>query len=226
MSTEQTTLTEPPAEAELVPDPPPIDATGAAEEPSVIVIDKATGEIVPAQQQPPDLGGAASMVPYNPHSVSLSDIAGIARTLAKSGYFQDAGDASKAFAKILAGQELGIGPFRSLKEVRIIQGAPTLSAGATAALIKASTKYDYREVERTDDRCILDFFEAGEKRGQVTWTMQDADRAGLIKPGSGWSKYPRRMLFARAITEGATTYCADIFGGAIYTPDELGEPVE
>jgi hypothetical protein len=31
------------------------------------------------------------------------------------------------------------------------------------------------------------------------------------------------MLFARALTNGARFYCPDIFGGAVYTPEELGE---
>jgi hypothetical protein len=30
------------------------------------------------------------------------------------------------------------------------------------------------------------------------------------------------MLYARALSNGAKWYCPDVFGGPIYTPDELG----
>jgi hypothetical protein len=38
---------------------------------------------------------------------------------------------------------------------------------------------------------------------------------------SGWGKYPRSMLFARAVTDGARTFAPDVFGGAVYGEGEL-----
>jgi hypothetical protein len=34
------------------------------------------------------------------------------------------------------------------------------------------------------------------------------------------------MLYARALSNGAKWYCPDVFGGPIYTPDELGAVVD
>ena len=50
--------------------------------------------------------------------------------------------------------------------------------------------------------------------------MEDARRAGLENKFI-WKQYPRNLLFARALTNGARWYCAEIFGGAVYTREEL-----
>jgi hypothetical protein len=42
-----------------------------------------------------------------------------------------------------------------------------------------------------------------------------------------WEKYPRNMLFARALTNGITFYCPDAFDvGRVYTADELRPDLE
>jgi hypothetical protein len=52
--------------------------------------------------------------------------------------------------------------------------------------------------------------------------MQDAQAAGLTGKDN-WRKFPRNMLFARALSNGVRWYAPDIFNGAtVYTPDELG----
>src|SRR4029077_8382708 len=51
------------------------------------------------------------------------------------------------------------------------------------------------------------------------FTLEDAERAGL--KGDNYRKFPRNMLFARAITNGARVHCPEVFVGAVYTPDEL-----
>jgi hypothetical protein len=49
--------------------------------------------------------------------------------------------------------------------------------------------------------------------GKTTFTIEDAKRAELVKPDSGWVKYPQAMLFARAISTGCRTYTPDVFNG-------------
>jgi hypothetical protein len=52
--------------------------------------------------------------------------------------------------------------------------------------------------------------------------MEDAKRANLTGKDN-WTKYPRNMLFARALSNGQKWYAPDVFNGAtVYTPDELG----
>lgn len=153
---------------------------------------------------------------------SLSDPAELGRMLAASGYFQDATDAAQAAVKVLAGQELGIPPIASMTGVFIVKGRVTLGANLIAALIKRHPRYDLRVAELTNDRCEIVFLQEGEQIGSSAFTIEDARKAGIAN-GDNWRNYPRNMLFARAVSNGAKWFVPDVFAGApIYTPDELG----
>lgn len=156
--------------------------------------------------------------------VEAPDVMTLGKVLASSGYFSDAKQAGQAVVKVLAGQELGFGPIASMTGIYIVKGRVTLSANLLAAAIKRSGRYSYRVLALTESECSIEFTHKGEILGTSTFTMEDAQRAGLS--GQNWKAYPRNMLFARAISNGAKWYCPDVFGGPIYTPDELGAEVD
>ena len=148
------------------------------------------------------------------------DLPSLGKMLASSGYFKDAADEAKAIVKVLAGQELGLGPIASMTGIHIVEGKPALSAALIASLIKRSGKYDYRVLQMDATACRLEFFEGGQAVGVSEFTIADASAAGLAgRPV--WKSYPRNMLFARALTNGARWHCAEVFSGAIYTEEEL-----
>lgn len=151
-----------------------------------------------------------------------SEVEQIGRVLAASGYFEDAKDAAKAMTKILAGLELGVGPIAALTGIDIIEKKVSYSANLLAALIRDSGRYDYRVVDLTNERCELAFFAGPTQIGSSTFTIKDAEAAGLMK-GANWQRYPRNMLFARAMTNGQAWFCPDVTHGArVYDPEELG----
>lgn len=153
------------------------------------------------------------------------DIITLGKTLAQSGYFKDARDASQAIVKVLAGRELGISPIASMTGIFIVKERVTLSANMIAAVIKRSGRYNYRVLHMDTDYCEIEFFELGEAIGRSKFGKEDAAAAGL-SGGDNWRKYPRNMFFARAMSNGAKWYTPDIFAGPIYTPDELGADVD
>jgi hypothetical protein len=158
---------------------------------------------------------------------TFDDAERAAKAMAGSGFFQDARQASQAIVKILAGQELGFGPFASMTGVHIIKEKPVLAANLMAAAVKRSGKYNYRVVKHDDTICHLEFFEnwngKWEKQGDSIFTIEDAKRAGVYDSNANWRKYPRNQLFARAMSNGQKWYAPDAFNGAtVYTPDELG----
>jgi hypothetical protein len=157
---------------------------------------------------------------------TLEDPEALGRVLAASGYFSDAHDAAQAVVKVLAGQELGFGPIASMTGVYIVKGRVTLSANLIAAAIKRHPRYDFRVRTLTNDGCEVVFFEDGKEAGASEFTMTDARTAGLAG-GDNWKKFPRNMLFARAISNGAKFFCPDVFAGSpVYTPDELGAEID
>jgi hypothetical protein len=155
---------------------------------------------------------------------TLDDLRSLGEVFARSGYFKDAADMSKAIVKIIAGGELGFGPMASMTGIYIVKEKVTLSANLIGAAIKRSGRYNYRILQHTDQICEIEFFENGQPIGKSSFTIEDARKAELTSNAT-WKKFPRNMLFARAISNGAKWHCCDIFGGPIYTPDELGAPV-
>lgn len=155
---------------------------------------------------------------------TFQDVKSMAEVFAKSGMFQDAKELYSAIVKVQAGRELGLPPVYSMQNINMIQGKLGTSANTIALLIKTSGKYNYRITAHDEQKCSIAFYEleAGKmvEVGTSTFTMKDAERAQLVKPGSGWAKYPRAMLFSRAISQGGRLYCPDAIGGA-YTSEEL-----
>jgi hypothetical protein len=151
----------------------------------------------------------------------FADMLQIGKVFAESGMFADAKAAAQAIVKIQAGQEIGIPPFAAMSGIHIIQGKPTMGAGLIASIVKGSGKYDYI-VNKLDDKiCDIDFFQGDKKIGNSTFTIADATKAGT----KNLDKFPKNMLFARAISNGVKWYCPDVFAGPVYVPEEM-EPVK
>lgn len=154
---------------------------------------------------------------------SVDTLSRVANAMVKSGYFQDAKDVAQAYVKVQAGQELGLPPVASMSGIHIVKGKPTLGANLIATLIKNDPRYNYRVLELTDDICRIQFYEDGGECGISEFTADDAKRAGT----QNMAKFPKNMLFARAISNGAKWYTPGIFGGVtVYTPEELGADVD
>lgn len=149
--------------------------------------------------------------------MAIDDLARMSDAFFKSGMFQDVKSAAQAMVKIQAGLEIGIKPFAAMSGIHIIQGKPTLGAGVIASRIKASGKYDYVVKEMTDLNCSIEFMENGKSIGVSSFSIDDAKKAGT----KNTDKYPRNMLFARAISNGAKWYTPDVFEGSVYTEGEI-----
>jgi hypothetical protein len=146
-----------------------------------------------------------------------TEIMSIGKAFAESGMFPDIKSAAQAIVKIQAGSEIGIPPFASMSGIHIIQGKPTIGAGVMAAMVKGSNKYDYRVIESSELICSIDFFQGKEKIGNSTFTIADAKKAGT----KNLDKFPKNMLFARAISNGVKWYTPDVFSGPVYVPEEM-----
>lgn len=153
--------------------------------------------------------------------VSTSDIMNIAKAFSDSGMFPDIKSAAQAAVKIQAGKEFGIQPFASMSGIHIIQGKPTIGAGLMAARVKGFGKYDYLVKKHDDKICEIEFFEktqAGKQSlGVSTFTIEEAKKAGT----KNMDKFPKNMLFARAMSNGVKWYTPDIYETPVYVPEEM-----
>jgi len=153
--------------------------------------------------------------------VSTTDIMSIAKAFAESNMFPDIKSAAQAAVKIQAGKEFGIQPFASMSGIHIIQGKPTIGAGLMAARVKGFGKYDYLVKKHDDKICEIEFFEktptGKQSLGVSTFTIDEAKKAGT----KNMDKFPKNMLFARAMSNGVKWYTPDIYETPVYVPEEM-----
>lgn len=137
-----------------------------------------------------------------------------------------------AAAMIMAkGAELGLPLTASFDLIHIIDGKPGLSPRGALAILHQSPEIARVEVNRlTDDKGKYIGHECTvERRSGFTYTarftLDDANRAGLVKPGSGWAKYPENMCLWRAVGFAADVAAPDIIGG-MKTADQYGAELD
>jgi hypothetical protein len=148
---------------------------------------------------------------------TAADALSIGEVFFKSGLFQDIKSVHQAVVKILAGQEMGISPMASMNGIHIIAGKPVVGAGLMAARVKSFGKYDYKVKQHDDKACSIEFFQGKESLGVSTFTIDDAKKAGT----KNLDKFPRNMLFARAMSNGVKWYTPDIYEQPVYVPEEM-----
>ena len=147
-------------------------------------------------------------------------ITAIAPTMHTAHYFGVASP-EQAAAIMLKGYELGLSLTSSFEFVQVIQGKPTLSPRGALALILQSPACAGVKIEETPDSCTVTMKRSNGFEYTTTFTLDDARRAGLVKPDSGWEKYPANMLRWRAVGYCADVVFPDVIGG-MKRADEFG----
>lgn len=166
----------------------------------------------------PQIKGNGALVKHS--ADNRMDVLTLGKIVAESGDFADIKNYAQACVRILRGRELGIGDMQALADVYVIKGKTALNYSLIAALIKGSGKYDFKVITHTEEECELEFYESGKPVGRSHFDLEKAAEAGLTG-NTMWKKYPKNMLIARAMSNGAKWYCSEVFGGSVYTPDEL-----
>jgi hypothetical protein len=156
----------------------------------------------------------------------------VAKALAASGMFKDARQGEQAFAKILLGRDLGLSPTQAMTGIHIVEGKPEVAAVTLASFVRRREGHDYKILEHTNELCSIEFLVDGESRGISTFTQADAEAGLLNLPTSSghpsnYVKFPRNMLFARAMSNGVKWFVPECTGGIpVYFEGEIQpEPV-
>ena len=150
--------------------------------------------------------------------VSFTEMDQMAGAIAASGLF-GMKDKNSVLALMAVAQAEGLHPATAARDFHIIQGRPALKADAMLARFQnAGGKVDWKDY--TDEKVTGVFSHPNGGSLAVTWTIEQAQRIGLVKPGSGWQKFPRAMLRSRCISEGIRS----VFPGSVtgfYSPEEV-----
>jgi len=150
-------------------------------------------------------------------TMQVNDIMDMSKMFVESGMFTDAKSVAQAFVKIQAGQEIGLAPFAAMSGINVIMGKPTFGVSIIASGVKGSLKYDFKVKEMSEKICSIDYFEGKEFIGNSTFTIEDAKKQGT----KNLDKFPKNMLYARAMSNGQKWFCPDVFQMAVYVPEEM-----
>ncbi len=124
---------------------------------------------------------------------------------------------------IMYGAEVGLSPMTALQRIVVINGKPTLDAQGMAALIRGAGHSIMGETSNESATVNGKRADNGDTMS-VTFTIEDARRAGLVKNGP-WTQYPSSMLWARAVSKLARELFPDVLMGMSYIPEEIGGEV-
>jgi hypothetical protein len=129
----------------------------------------------------------------------------------------------QAMVVLMTGLELGFSPAQAFRGIHVIKGKPTLSADMMVAVCKsrADICHYFRVVESTDQQAVYQTHRVGEAEPTTnTFSLGDAERAGLLRGNENYQKYGPQMLRARAASGLARMVYPDLMLG-LYTPDEI-----
>ena len=128
------------------------------------------------------------------------------------------GDARNVLAVALAGRELGIGFFESMRHIHLIKGQTALSAELKLALAKRAGLVIDSVDESNGCRIEGHRTDTGEK-GVGEFTPDDRKQAKL--GGAGWENYAKDLYWARAVTRLVRRLTPDAKGASFRTAEEL-----
>lgn len=132
----------------------------------------------------------------------------------------------KALIIMLKARELGVPPMQGFSSIGVINGKPAMSAELMLALLYRNIPgFVCNFIETTDQKCVIEAKRPGGKATKFSFTMADAQAAGLAGKGP-WKTYPTAMLRARCTSAMARAMGPDALSGVVYTPEELGAVVD
>jgi hypothetical protein len=131
-------------------------------------------------------------------------------------------DPGAVLVAINLGSSMGLSPAESLYRIHVIDGKPSASAELIASNVRRA---GHRlRIRATNDTATAQIIRSDDPdfTYEVTWTIEDAQRAKLAGKDN-WTKHPRAMLRARAISECAREACPEALYGVTYVDGEVIE---
>lgn len=160
-------------------------------------------------------------------AVALADMENtrkVSEALMKAPHYAKMGQEG-IYAVVAKAKSLGMDPIEALNGgLYYVQGKVGMSAESMAARMRAAGHSITKDPKSTPTNCILNG-----KRGdngdiwQVSFSIEDAKRAGIYNERGPWGKYPQMMCYNRAISMLYRQLTPDLSKGVGYGVDELKE---
>lgn len=125
------------------------------------------------------------------------------------------------------GAEIGLKPLQAMQNLAVINGRPSLWGDAVIALVRASPLCEYVIEEDDGKVATCRTKRRGAPAEQVqTFSVDDAQKAGLLGKSGPWTQYPSRMRKMRARAFLLRDVYADVLRGLPIAEELLDMPPE
>lgn len=127
------------------------------------------------------------------------------------------GKAADILVAVQMGAELGLKPIQALQNIAVINGKPSVYGDALLALVQAHSSFE--DIKEWYDEKTNTAFCTVKRKNQtehtVSFSIEDAKKAGLWGKSGPWTQYPKRMMQMRARGFALRDKFADALGGLI-----------
>jgi hypothetical protein len=156
----------------------------------------------------------------------LNNIQKICEKLMASKHYQKMGP-DGVMAIVHKAMSLGVHPMDALNGgMYFVQGRVEMSAILMARLIRQQKHSITMDKTSTDKICILHGRRVDNgDTWKASFSVDDAKRAGLLKGGSPWEKYPDIMCYNRALSKLARQLFPDVIGNC-YVEGEISDTIK
>jgi len=172
---------------------------------------------------------ARQSIQYQAPSRSVTDadlqlVSKIANEASKTPFFKKLGGFPGIFSIMLYAKEIGLPPMQAVfGGMNCIMGKIEIAPHAMNSLIRGRG-HKLTIVELSDTICTI----KGERRDTgesmtVSFSIQEAEKAGLCRGDSGWNKYTKDMLYSRAMSRLGKRLFGDVIGCGTYATGEVQE---
>jgi len=158
---------------------------------------------------------------------SLDEAIRFAEVLSKSSIVPKdfSGNPGNILVAIQWGMELGLQPMQAMQNIAVINGRPSLWGDAVIGLVRGSAACEY--IYESDDghTATCRVKRRGEEEQVRTFSMEEAQKAGLLNKSGPWTQYPKRMRQMRARAFALRDVFPDVLRGMPVAEEVMDIPV-
>lgn len=159
---------------------------------------------------------------------NMLEVRALANFLSRSKFIPQSfrGDLNTAVMLIVTCKQYGL-PITALSEVMEVNGKVGFWGRTKLGIVLKSGVCEYIiPTEQTDKKCTLETQRKGwPKPVTITYTLDQAEKAGLLARSDAWKKHPSDMLYWRAVSRIISQVYPDVIQGFATVEEEEENPM-
>lgn len=160
---------------------------------------------------------------------NMLEVRALANFLSKSKFIPQSfrGDLNTAVMLIVTCKQYGL-PITALSEVMEVNGKVGFWGRTKLGIVLKSGVCEYIiPTEQTDKKCTVETQRKGwPKPVSITYTLDQAEKAGLLARSDAWKKHPSDMLYWRAVSRIISQVYPDVIQGFATVEEEEERPMQ